>query len=200
MFWRKEVKPPDIAPEYVEPDDSPYYVNANPTYAPKPVVPQDATVRTLRPLAHEAPEGFYARRNYSTIANYNAEYLQGDEGLPLQVESQPVAVNPRSNPVQNDRYTANLSPSTYRFWRPFDQHAARQLNGNHFSMADNKREYEIFGMSPVISRRNTYRAEPSPWDTDIVDKSADIEPDVPSAVYVSPEVPPDYHGSRSWRL
>jgi hypothetical protein len=36
-------------------------------------------------------------------------------------------------------------------------------------MADHRRNYEILGMAPARSRRNTYRMEPAPWDLDVVD-------------------------------
>lgn len=53
---------------------------------------------------------------------------------------------------------------------PFDQGTNRRLNGNHFSMADMRREYPIGGMVPAaISRRNTYRLDPLPHDLGIVD-------------------------------
>src|SRR3546814_10876093 len=72
-----------------------------------------------------------------------------------------------------------MSPRSYTFTRPFDSlnrnyanvsiGSARQLNGQHFSMADHRREYPILGIKPNHLRRNTYRLDPSPWDADLID-------------------------------
>ena len=71
------------------------------------------------------------------------------------------------------RPTNRMSPSTYTMTRPFDQRFARRLNGEHFSMADHRREYPIMGQQPPIRRRNTWRAEPAPWDANLVDMPND---------------------------
>lgn len=105
--------------------------------------------------------------------------------------------NPRRKPPVEQRMTSDMAPTTYSFMRPFDQHSARTFNGMHFSMADHRRDYEILGMEPVRSRRNTYRIEPQPWDIDIVDLPPEREPATPQARMRSTEVP---QGSRSFRL
>jgi hypothetical protein len=46
----------------------------------------------------------------------------------------------------------------------------------HFSMADHRRTYDVLGMAPVQSRRNTYRADPAPWDANVVDMPVDVSP------------------------
>jgi len=89
------------------------------------------------------------------------------------------ADNPRRDPVPLTRPTGLASPSMYRFYRPFDQlnrpyddvvvGTARDLNGQHFSMADHRRTYDILGMAPQKTPRNTYRLEPTPWDDHMVD-------------------------------
>lgn len=100
-----------------------------------------------------------------------------------------------------------MAPTRYSFTRPFDQlnriygdaqvGTARQMNGQHFSMADNRRTYDILGMEPARrSRRNTFRLMPAPWDADIVDlPPADSGP-INGRVR-SVEVP---YQSRSYRL
>lgn len=121
------------------------------------------------------------------------------------------ADNPRRKPPAEPRITQQLSPATYSFTRPFDQlnrtHAgdpptgsARNLNGTHFSMADNMRTYQAVGSMPVRTGRNTYRLEPTPWDTDVVDLPSNSGPDTPSARIRSIEVPNSGGGSRAFRL
>lgn len=116
------------------------------------------------------------------------------------------APNPRSTPPPEPRVTQQLSPANYSYTRPFDQlnrgnaqdglmGSARHLSGQHFSMADHRREYPILGMAPQRARRNTYRIEPAPWDADIVDMPE--QPHVTEARVMSPDVE---YTSRSWRL
>lgn len=109
------------------------------------------------------------------------------------------APNPRSVPVPESRKTQQMAPDSYSFTRPFDQMnrnydgvnvgSARTFNGEHFSMADHRRTYEVVGTAPVRTARNTYRIEPTPWDTDVVDLPADNMPARPSARLVAVEVP-----------
>jgi len=79
------------------------------------------------------------------------------------------APDPRRSPPTPERVTDGLSPSSYTFSRQFDQRFAHRLTGQHFSMADHRRNYPILGMAPTPFRRNTYRIDPAPWDTHIVD-------------------------------
>lgn len=89
----------------------------------------------------------------------------------------------KDNPYYNDghgwpepdRMTMRKSPASWMMTRPYDQDSngsrvgARRLNGDHFSMADHRRNYEIMGMEPVHRSRNTYRLDPVPWDEELVD-------------------------------
>lgn len=88
--------------------------------------------------------------------------------------------NPRRFTSPDPRPTTGDSPSNYKFTRPFDQFnrthgddpptgSARSLTGFHFSMADHRREYDILGMAPQRTGRNTYRLEPTPWDEHVTD-------------------------------
>lgn len=118
------------------------------------------------------------------------------------------APNPRSVPVAESRITSRLAPRGYSFTRFFDQFnrthdgdpltgSARTFNGEHFSMADHRRTYDVEGFAPVRTPRNTYRIEPTPWDTNIVDMPADNGAEIPAARIRSVEIPA---GTRSWRL
>lgn len=105
------------------------------------------------------------------------------------------APDPRRSPPNPIRLTNQLSPANYMFTRPFDQHSARQLNGQHFSLADHRRNYPVLGMQPAPARRNTYRIDPPPWDTNIVD-TVPLSPPGPGRVLVS-DLP---SRGRSYRL
>ena len=118
------------------------------------------------------------------------------------------ADNPRLTTSQEPRRTLGLSPHVYGFTRLFDQFnrnydneplngSARRFNGQHFSMADHRRNYEILGMRPVQTRRNTYRLEPVPWDIDVVDLPPVGTSSVPDARVRSVNLP---NVSRSYRL
>ena len=100
--------------------------------------------------------------------------------------------------------TEKLSPRRYSFTRPFDQgtkgNGARQLNGQHFSMADHRRDYPILGMRPWNQHRNTYRVDPAPWDAEMYD----VPPEstmgaVTNGRIQAVDVPGD-SGNRSYRL
>jgi len=79
------------------------------------------------------------------------------------------APDSRRTPPPEPRPTNRLSPHRYVFTRSFDHTTPDRFTGDHFSMADHRRNYPVLGMAPVISKRNTYRADPAPWDTNIVD-------------------------------
>lgn len=82
-----------------------------------------------------------------------------------------VAPHPLWNPPPEPRLTSIMAPRTYEFQRPYDQEIARLLTGAHISLANNRRNYDILIQTPAPHRRNTYRVEPGPWDTDIVDEA-----------------------------
>lgn len=126
------------------------------------------------------------------------------------------ADNPRLNTSAEPRITQQLSPGTYSFTRPFDQFnrtydggpasgSARTFNGLHFSMADHKRNYDVTqapGSMPVRNGRNTYRLEPTPWDTDVIDMPSDQSgySAAPAARIQSVEIPNNGGATRAWRL
>ena len=132
--------------------------------------------RDYRPNPHDPPEDFWLGARgpgRDKIQRHGVEYNDSD-GMAADVpQLKPQAPNPRSIVQPEPRPTNRLSPRTHTFTRPFDQHSARQLNGMHFSMADHRRTYPILGMEPVKTRRNTFRAEPAPWDSDLVDMPTD---------------------------
>lgn len=102
--------------------------------------------------------------------------------------------------------TAGMSPNTYTFWRGMGhggpQDTPNELNGIHFSMADHRREYPVLGMQPQkkpgAGTRNTYRLEPAPWDSNIVDVPPPAAQGLPLAEIQAPTGPTSL--SRSGRL
>lgn len=111
-------------------------------------------------------------------------------------------VPPGQNPMWTDermpvRPTATSAPMGHMFTR--DWHIPRFLHDidpsitNHISMADHRRQYEIFGMRTRDRVGvNTFRLDPQPWDQGL------YPPDQTAAFS-----PPDtgaQSGSRSYRL
>jgi hypothetical protein len=91
-----------------------------------------------------------------------------------------------------------LNPHTYFFQRPFGKDVANRLTGDHFSLADNRRAYDILTQTPIPQRRTTYRLEPSPWDANMYDS-------LPDSGYVSANRAPAANvplaaSQRSYRL
>lgn len=151
------------------------------------------------PTPGKPPENWYERRFGNNLKRHRrVETVDGDGWHMYRgdMTRKRAAPDARRTPPPEPRVTSDLAPTTYSYTRPFDQTPARHLNGNHFSMADHRRTYEVYGMAPVYSRRNTYRADPVPWDTDIVDRP--VEWDETSARIRQIDVP-DAAG-RSWRL
>lgn len=153
-----------------------------------------------RPDPVRPPDEFWDRIDKDDAQRHSVEDQDADgwtEQKGINPTDKRWADNPRRTPPPESRLTQQMAPRTYTFLRPFDQHSARQFNGLHFSMADHRRNYEILGMAPTRHARNTYRIEPTPWDTDIVDLPPNREPDVPQARYSSVELP---YGPRNYRL
>lgn len=110
------------------------------------------------------------------------------------------AADPRWIPVPESRPTQQMAPRNYLFSRPFDQDVARRFTGAHMSLANNRRNYEILTMAPATQWRNTYRTEPTPWDTDIVDDTVTpADNGHPQKRLQSPNIPPSMT-TRSYRL
>lgn len=128
--------------------------------------------RDFRPDPVRPPQEFWSPIAADVAKRHSVEDIDADgwqERKGVNPGDKRWADNPRRTPPPEPRLTSLMAPRTYSFTRPFDQHAAREFNGTHFSMADHRRNYEILGMSPVRTMRNTYRIEPTPWDQDIVD-------------------------------
>src|SRR5215211_3622580 len=143
------------------------------------------TIPTIQmyPNAVRPPTEYYGLRDADDARRHSVEDQDADgweERKGIRSGDRRWADNPRLDPPPEDRPTMRMAPRSYSFTRYFDQlnrtdgdepstGAARRLNGMHFSMADHRRDYEIGGMAPQRTLRNTYRLEPGPWDAGIVD-------------------------------
>lgn len=97
------------------------------------------------------------------------------------------------------RPTQQLNPHTYFFQRPYQQRFARRFAGDHFSLADNRRAYDILTQSAIPHWRTTYRLEPTPWDNNMVDEVPDSSAAMPSARMPAANIPLT-SSQRSYRL
>lgn len=108
------------------------------------------------------------------------------------------AADARWTPPPENRPTQSMNPHTYFFQRPFGQDVARRFTGTHFSLADNRRAYDILTQSPIPQRRTTFRLEPSPWDANMYDEVPDAG-NVGSARLAAANIPLS-SSQRSYRL
>lgn len=182
--------------------DSPSFAYASPLRAIQGGTPDPARTSLATPPGYRpdpsSPAGFWRRIFGEKLARHSVEKLDADGWEELKGGSgKPRAAHPRATPPPEPRKTSLMAPSTYSFTRPFDQHSARRFNGVRFSMASHRRNFPVGGMAPVHTRRNTYRADPVPWDSAIVDVPAAYEPATYKVRNV--ELPPGV-ANRSWRL
>lgn len=140
---------------------------------PDPQREMEIPTRTVRPNADENPSHFYGPIDAETARRESVTSTTAT-GWSEQKSQYIMGPDPRWNPPSEARLTSDLSPSSYRFDRPWDQlskgNGARQFNGMHFSLADHRRDYDIGGMTAAQNYRNTYRASPAPWDADMYDE------------------------------
>src|SRR3546814_9435042 len=118
------------------------------------------------------PVPFYESRDADDASRHRVEYQDAD-GFQIRKDWKPVnRHNPRETPPPDQRLTSNMSPRSYTFTSPFDSlnrnyanvsiGSARQLNGQHFSMAAHRREYPILGIQHNHLPRTTYRLHMPP--------------------------------------
>jgi hypothetical protein len=151
------------------------------------------------------------RENY--VRTGNVENVDGDGWAMYRPPTgtspwKEAADNPRRHPPAEPRPTNLMAPKTYAYTRPFDsgglpKSPTKLFNGIHFSMADHRRNYQIYGMKSPATRRNTYRLDPAPWDQNIVDLGSGDLPVAQeyNARLTQVDVPPTTaRVGKSWRL
>ena len=167
---------------------------------PDPMRGRTLPTRDYRPDPRHAPTYFWTGPHgpgVDYLQRHGEEFLDADGIEATRPTARPQARNPREIPPPEPRPTNRLSPHNFLFTRPFAQDTERYYTGEHFSMADHRRTYPILGMNPPPYRRNTYRSEPVPWDTDIVDRPAP-QPSYSPGRIIAYDLPP--MSNSTWRL
>jgi hypothetical protein len=143
---------------------------------PDPMRIGELKQRDYRPTPlTEAPEDWWlgvgGPGRESQGRHNSSEFVDADGMTELKgpIGAKRAAPDPRRTPPPESRPTQQLSPHRYVYTRSFDHATPDRFTGNHFSLADHRRNYTILGMAPVVSWRNTYRQDPAPWDVNIVD-------------------------------
>lgn len=208
------------APEYGQPDtayaapdihrDAPY--NDEFGWGPKTRISVENTPDAMREFAApvrdfrvnpEAQYDFYRQRDADEKQRESVTEQDGN-GWDEKKDRYKIGPDPRWNPPAETRLTEKLSPRRYSFTRPFDQltkgNGARQLNGQHFSMADHRRDYPILGIRPWSQHRNTYRVDPAPWDAEMYDVPPESTMGAVSNGRIQAVDVPGDSGNRSYRL
>jgi hypothetical protein len=161
-------------------------------YIPDPMQSGQVPIHTMYPDADEPPQEFYLGVHgvgRDVIQRHSVESQQAvgwvNEAPTSVSNAQRFAPNPRNATYpEGGRVTSRMSQNTYAFTRPYDQRFARRFNGSHFSMADHRREYPVFGMAPSKTWRNTSRVDPPPWDANIVDSPGGPAPQLAPSIPV----------------
>jgi hypothetical protein len=150
------------------------------------------------------PDRFFAEQDADKAKRNSVVDIHAtgwEEGRGIAASDRRWADNPRRTPPPDIRVTQRLSPRSYSYVRPFGTILAKaglhRFNQQHFSMADHRREYPAPDMGAVRTARNTYRLDPTPWDTDLVDLPPNQIPAIPQSRIQSVEVSSP---SRSYRL
>lgn len=182
-----------------------------PGNTPDPYRLGNQPLREHYPNGGDPPEEYYGGLDAEKKARHSVEKQIADEGWQENkayagypdpyAGADRWAHNPRRIPPKESRVTQLLSPANYSFTRPFGwglPKLSRKPNatGEHFSMADHRRNYEILGMQPPRQWRNTYRLDPIPWDQNVVDVPVTVQPQ--NGQIVASDFNP--LTSRSWRL
>jgi hypothetical protein len=175
--------PPQATADYAVPPLSEGAPVINPLgWAPKYIDPRNPMAPIdMRPPATQGPRDYWRGRDADDKRRHSVEDQDAD-GWTIRKDYRRLAPDARLTPPPEPRATGLMAPRSYSFTRPFDQFnrgdfgTVRQLNGVHFSMADHRRTYEIYGMAPPRHARNTSRSMPAPWDSDIVDLPPDSSP------------------------
>lgn len=171
-----------------------------PGATPDPMREKGMPARDYRPDPRHAPTYFWTGvtgPGTDYMQRHVVEFMDADGIEATSPGTRPQARDPKSVPTPEPRWTNRLSPHNFVFTRPFAQDTERYYNGSHFSMADHVRKYPILGMDPPKYRRNTYRVDPVPWDTDIVDRPNPVASQSPGRI-VAYDLPPA--ANTAWRL
>lgn len=125
------------------------------------------------PGVNNPPQEFYYGAHGIANDELNRTKVETEIASPWTVPTPKVnrfAPDPKWTPAPEYRPTQRMSPASWSFTRPYDQRMARRFNGKHFSMADHRRNYPVFGMAPRGAWRNIESSQPAPWDSNMTIK------------------------------
>lgn len=152
------------------------------------MLPDDIRIGTREPPPNDPNRTDVNQRRYSDFHRRHS-VEQTTVGWDVQQYKVPAGQNPlwtqERLPI---RPTATRSPLGYAFRRP--EHHPRNIKDavgedaqDHFSLADHRRAYEIYGQKPQGGvGMNTYRVQPTPWDNNLFVPPAPIN-DVVQGVF-----------------
>lgn len=128
----------------------------------------DAALRfgNPRPVASE-PDAYWRKVDADDAARHSVQQIDAN-GWDTPVQPHPDIQKPiRPLSVRPTSYSHPELDSFIVTDRETD--GQYRLSGDHFSMADHRRDYPVYEMAPAITRRNTFRLEPTAWDNNLVD-------------------------------
>ena len=145
------------------------------------------------------PEKYWQQRDRDDSARHSAQN-RSSVGWQTPVTDR-VSFVPATRPA-SDRWTGYAHPEldSQTVVSAGAAMEPRELTGIHMSLADHRRDYEIYGQVPVKRARNTYRLEPTPWDADIIDSPAQDQIPVQAEIEVPATVQNNYMGNRTYRM
>jgi hypothetical protein len=157
-------------------------------------------VHYSRPPADVNPQQWYDDKD--VWAKQQRDKIENQTAVPWSDDTSktgPMADDPKWTPPTVQRPSAFLSPSSYRFTRPFGQDVEHELNGVHLSLADNRRAYNLSGnVGRTATWNNSYRLDPVSNDAQAVFVGDTVTNDVGTAVLYAREQ--DYNPRPSYRL
>lgn len=170
-----------------------------------PTVPEQdkLLVHYDRPPGDENPQTWWEDR--TVWQQFQAHNVEKQRGVPWDLDTtkgpEP-APDPRWNPPEVKRPTAFLSPTSYSYTRPYGQEVEHELNGVHFSLADNRRAYVLGGSAGRVNTwNNSYRVDPVTNDATSVFVGDTLTNDIGTRVmYTTPEADAQVINNRSGRL
>jgi len=144
----------------------------------------DVLTHYSRPPADVNPQEWYDDKD--TWSKVQREKIEHQTGVPWMDDTHKapeMADDPKWHAPTVNRPSAFLSPSSYRFLRPFGQDVEHELNGVHLSLADNRRAYMLSGnVGRTQSWDNSYRLSPVGNDAQAVFVGDTVTNDVGTAV------------------
>jgi len=116
------------------------------------------------------PTAYWAKRDQDDASRHGVQVVDGN-GWQTPVDYNVIPVYSRGVRPPSDRpMTSAAHPELdSMIVTDYVNEGAQRLTGQHFSMADHRRDFRVYEQTPVRGQRNTWRLEPTAWDLDLVD-------------------------------